>query len=74
MLTNSGIDTIYIDICILLFILTLKAIHKLIPEIIFIMRVSLRSIADMYASCIMRETWHVCDDYLHANKILKPHF
>ena len=25
MLTNSGIATIYIDICILLFILTLKA-------------------------------------------------
>ena len=41
MLTNSGIDTIYIDICILLFILTLKATQQLVPEIIFIMHVCL---------------------------------
>ena len=42
MLTNSGIATVYVDICILLFILTLKARQQLMPEIIFIMRVSLR--------------------------------
>ena len=57
MLTNSGIDTIYIDICILLFILTLKATQQLMPKIIFIMRVSMRNNAEVCVSRIMRETW-----------------
>ena len=56
MLTNSEIATIYIDICILLFILTLKATQQLMPEIIFIMRVSMRNNAEVCVSLIMRET------------------
>ena len=69
MLTNSEIATIYIDICILLFILTLKATQQIMPEIIFIMRVSMRNNAEVCVSLIMRETWYVCDVYLHAKKI-----
>ena len=46
MLTNSEIATIYIDICILLFILTLKATEQLMPEIIFIIRMSVRNNAE----------------------------
>ena len=57
MLTNSEIATIYIDICILLFILTLKATQQLMPDIIFIMRVSMRNNAEVCVSLIMRETW-----------------
>ena len=57
MLTNSEIATIYIDICILLFILTLKATQQFMPEIIFIMRVSMRNNAEVCVSLIMRETW-----------------
>ena len=57
MFTNSGIATIYIDICILLFILTLKATQQLMPEIIFIMRVSVGNNAESCVSRIMRETW-----------------
>ena len=40
MLRNSGITTIYIGLCILLFILTVKATQRLMSEIIFIMRVN----------------------------------
>ena len=57
MFTNSGIATIYIDICILLFILTLKATQQLMPEIIIIMRVSVGNNAESCVSRIMRETW-----------------
>ena len=57
MLTNSGIDTLYIDICILLFILTLKVKQQIMPEIIFIMRVSVRNNAELRVSRTMRETW-----------------
>ena len=39
MLTNSDIVTVYIDLCILLFILTLKATQQMMHETIFIMRV-----------------------------------
>ena len=46
MFTNSGIATIYIDICILLFILTLKATQQLMPQIIFIMRMSVGNNAE----------------------------
>ena len=56
MLRNSGIATFYIDICILLFILTLKATQQLMPEIIFIIRVSVRNNAEACVSRIMRET------------------
>ena len=68
MLTNSGIATIYIDICILLFILTLKATQQLMPEILFIMYVSVRNNAEACVSRIMHETWYVCNVYLHARK------
>ena len=57
MLTNSGIATSYIDLCILLFILTLKATQWLMHEIIFIMRVSGRNNAEVCVSHIMCETW-----------------
>ena len=57
MLTNSGIDTIYIDICILLYILTPKAKQQIRPEIIFIMHVSMRKNAELHVSHIIRETW-----------------
>ena len=40
MLRNSGITTIYIGLCILLFILTVKTTQRLMSEIIFIMRVN----------------------------------
>ena len=56
MLTNSGIDTIYIDICILLFILTLEVTQQLMPEIMFIMHVSVRNNAEVCVSPIIRET------------------
>ena len=57
MFTNSGIATIYSDICILLFILTLKATQQLMPEIIFIMRMSVENNAESCVLRIMRETW-----------------
>ena len=57
MLTNSGIDTIYIDICILLFMLALKAKQQIVSEIIFIMHVSMRKNAELHVSRIIRETW-----------------
>ena len=57
MLINNDIATIYIDICILLFIFTLKATQQLMPEIIFIMLVSLRNNAEACVSHIMHETW-----------------
>ena len=57
MLTNSGIATSYIYICILLFILTLKATQQLMPEIIFIMCVSVRGNAEASVSLITHETW-----------------
>ena len=56
MLTDSGIDIIYIDICILLFILTLKATQQLMPGIMFIMHVSVRNNAEVCVSPIMLET------------------
>ena len=57
MFTNSGIATIYSDICILLFILTLKATQQLMLEIIFIMRMSVGNNAESCVLRIMRETW-----------------
>ena len=57
MLTNSGIDTTYIDICILLLILTLKATQQLMPERIYIMHVGVRNNAEVCVSCIIHETW-----------------
>ena len=57
MLTNSDIATIYIDLCILLFILTLKVTQRMMHEIIFIIRVNVRNNAEVYVSRIMRETW-----------------
>ena len=67
MLTNSSIATIYVDICILLFMLTLKARQQLTHEIIF-MHVSVRNNAEACVLCIMCETWQVCDVYLYAKK------
>ena len=43
MLTNSSIATIYIGLFILLFILTLKAIRRLVRGIVFIVHVSVRN-------------------------------
>ena len=65
MLTNSGIDAIYIDICILLFIPTLKATQQLVPEIIFIMHV-----------CLTYDAWDLVGmRCLSASKKnIKPHF
>ena len=57
MLTNSDIATIYIDLCILLFILTLKVTQRMMHEIIFIIRVNVRNNAEACVSRIMRETW-----------------
>ena len=57
MLTNSGIATIYIGLCILLFVLTLKATQRQMRAIIFIMRVTVRNNAEVCVSHIMRETW-----------------
>ena len=57
MLTNSDIATIYIDLCILLFILTLKVTQRMMHEIIFIIRVNVRNNAEVCVSRIMRETW-----------------
>ena len=57
MLTNSFIATIYIDLCILLFILTLKATQPQMRAIIFIMHVDVRNNAEACVSPIMRETW-----------------
>ena len=56
MLTNRSIATIYNDLGILLFILTLKATQWLIGEIIFIRCVSVRNNAEVCVSC-MCETW-----------------
>ena len=58
MLTNSDIATIYIDLCILLFILTLKVTQRMMHEIIFIIRVNVRNNAEVCVSRIMRETWY----------------
>ena len=55
MLTNSEIATFYIGI--LLFILTLKATWRMMDEIIFIKRVSVRNNAEACVSRILRETW-----------------
>ena len=57
MLTNSGIATIFTDLYILLFILTIKATQRLMREIIFIVHVSERNDPDACVSRIMRETW-----------------
>ena len=57
MLTNSGIATIFTDLYILLFVLTLKATQRLMREITFIVHVSERNDADACVSRIMRETW-----------------
>ena len=54
MLTNSGVATIFIDICILLFMLTLKATQQLMPEILFIMYVSVRNNAE---ACLTHNAW-----------------
>ena len=59
MLTNSFIATIYIDLCILLFILTLKATQWMMHEIIFITHASVTNIVEGCVSRIMRETWQV---------------
>ena len=56
MLIESGITTIYIDLCSLLFILTIKATQQLMSEIIFIIRVSVRNKVASCVSRIMRET------------------
>ena len=56
MLKSSGIATFYIDVCILLFILTLKPAQRLMYEIIFIMCVSMRNNGEACDSCIMYET------------------
>ena len=55
MLTNSDIGTICIDLCILLFLLTLKFTQQMMHEIIFIMRVRIRNNAEACVSRIMRE-------------------
>ena len=52
MLRNSGIARINIDICVLLFTLTLKAIQKLMHEIVFIMHVSMRNNAEVCVSLL----------------------
>ena len=57
MLTNSDIATIYIDLWILLFILTLKATRRMMCEIIFIMRVMVRNNTEAFVSRIIRQTW-----------------
>ena len=58
-LTNKGIATIYIDFVFYCFILTLKATQqpKPMPEIIFIIRVSVRNSAEACVSNTMCETW-----------------
>ena len=56
MFTNSAIATIYIDLCILLFILALKTTQWLTREIIFIMRVSVRNNDEACVLRIMHET------------------
>ena len=55
MLINSDIATIYIDLCILLLILTLKAMQRLVCEMIFIMRMSVKNNAAACFSRIMHE-------------------
>ena len=57
MFASGGIATIYVDLCILLCILTLKAAQQLMHEVIFIVPVSLRNNAEACLSCIMHETW-----------------
>ena len=52
MLRNSGIARINIDICVLLFTLTLKAIQKLMHEIVFIMHVGMRNNAEVCVSLL----------------------
>ena len=56
MLTSSGIATNYIDIYILLFILTLKVTQYLMREIILVMIVSVGNNAEACVLHIMRET------------------
>ena len=56
MFTNSAIATIYIDLCILLFILALKTTQWMTREIIFIMRVSVRNNDEACVLRIMHET------------------
>ena len=63
MLTNSDIATTYIDLCILLFILTLKVTQRMMHEIIFIIRVNVRNNAEACVSRIMRETWYIWNTY-----------
>ena len=58
MLKNSGIATIYIGLCILLFILTVKTTQQLMLEKIFInMHVRMRNNVDVCVSHIMHVTW-----------------
>ena len=57
MLTKNEIATVYIGLCILLFILTLKATQRMMHEITFITRVSVRNNAEACFSRIMRGTW-----------------
>ena len=57
MLTNNDIATVYIGLCILLFIITVKATQQMMCEIIFIIHVSMRNNAEAYVSHIMCETW-----------------
>ena len=67
MLTNSDIAAVYIDLCILQFILTLKSTQRMMHEIIFIMLVNFimrvkrekQCWAEACVSHIMRETWQV---------------
>ena len=56
-LTNNDIATVYIGLCILLFIITVKATQQMMCEIIFIIHVSMRNNAEAYVSHIMCETW-----------------
>ena len=57
MFASGGIATIFVDLCILLCILTLKATQQLMHEVIFIVPVSLRNNAEACLSCIMHKTW-----------------
>ena len=57
MFASGGIATIYVDLSILLCILTLKVTQQLMHEVIFIVPVSLRNNAEACLSCIMHKTW-----------------
>ena len=57
MVTSSSIATIYTNLCVLLFILTLNATQWMMREIIFIMHMSVRNDAEECVSRIMRENW-----------------